>query len=327
MKLLSICIPTYNRAKFLQENLKYLLPQVQENDDAVELIISNNASTDETVQIIEQYKSQGYNFKYLVNETNLGPDKNFYSCVMHAQGKYIWLLGDDDYIIPGGIFALLNLLQNSDYGAIYVQSGNRADKNPFSIGQEEKLNHYVYNDSNVYLQRVSYYITFMSGNIFNRCVLDSDIDFTKYFYSQFFQVPLYVNSALMHTQNVYINTPLIYSAGNQNGGYTVFKVFGQNLFNILEKFISKGLNLKTINYIKHDISRNFFPYYIMLGRSCNNTFVAEKPQEVLQDKFGDLPEYKWLLVPMATWPLPLAKIYWFGFRVVRKLCRIVGVKL
>ena len=61
-KLLSIIIPTFNGGKFLQENLHTLIPMMKSESNNVELIISNNASEDNTDEIVaelaEEYKAK-----------------------------------------------------------------------------------------------------------------------------------------------------------------------------------------------------------------------------------------------------------------------------
>ena len=55
MKTLSIAIPTHNRAHFLKEELDILLPQVLTRKEEIEIIISDNVSTDDTESMIHKY--------------------------------------------------------------------------------------------------------------------------------------------------------------------------------------------------------------------------------------------------------------------------------
>lgn len=76
--LLSICIPTYNRAQLLKETLESVLVQVDRtNIDKVEIIIADNASTDETDAVMAEIKKNAKPaIKYLKNEKNVGLDGN-----------------------------------------------------------------------------------------------------------------------------------------------------------------------------------------------------------------------------------------------------------
>ena len=74
--LLSICIPTYNRAKILEVTLKRIIGQINEldNRNLVSLFISDNASTDNTQEVVQRFARQEVHIEYHCNEKNLGPD-------------------------------------------------------------------------------------------------------------------------------------------------------------------------------------------------------------------------------------------------------------
>ena len=124
--LLTIAIPTYNRANCLRLLLSELAKQI--SDDRVELIVSDNASPDETPKIIEDYTRQGMKFQYTRNIINVGPDANILQCYEMAQGEYVWIVGDDDVIVPGGLDWVLSVLEKRKYDLIYVSSYGFRDK-------------------------------------------------------------------------------------------------------------------------------------------------------------------------------------------------------
>lgn len=118
--LLTIAIPTFNRARFLKELLSTLFDQLIE-EPRVELIISDNDSTDETPSLVEEYRQRGLRFRYTRNEVNIGADANFVQCFELAQGRYFLLLGDDDYITPGGVAKILEAIESAhSYDLIYL---------------------------------------------------------------------------------------------------------------------------------------------------------------------------------------------------------------
>lgn len=97
---LSICIPTYNRANYLEETIESILPQL---DNESELVISDNASSDNTQVLVKSYMEKYKNITYFRWENNQGPDKNYYNAVAKAQGEYCWLLGSDDLLTDDAI--------------------------------------------------------------------------------------------------------------------------------------------------------------------------------------------------------------------------------
>ena len=94
--LLSICVPTYNRASFLEVCLINLVDQIQD-DMPVEILVSDNFSTDNSLEVASKYESLPF-FKLIKQETNIGPMRNGLELISkHAKGKFCWFVGDDDY--------------------------------------------------------------------------------------------------------------------------------------------------------------------------------------------------------------------------------------
>ncbi len=108
--LLSICIPTYNRAAILQETSRLLIRAIKESGhlSEVEICISDNASTDRTPDVIAALRTSGVNFQSWRAPENRGMLRNIVSAAGLARGQYIALTGDDDPVMsPGGVRALI----------------------------------------------------------------------------------------------------------------------------------------------------------------------------------------------------------------------------
>jgi glycosyltransferase involved in cell wall biosynthesis len=74
--LITICIPTYNREKFLPETLDSIIEQDGFNIDDIEIVISDNASVGNTATIVQEYQKKYKNIKYFRNDENIGSDRN-----------------------------------------------------------------------------------------------------------------------------------------------------------------------------------------------------------------------------------------------------------
>jgi glycosyltransferase involved in cell wall biosynthesis len=109
--LLSVCIPTYNRAYLLESALYGLAPQVKFLQGIVELVVSDNCSTDRTEQVIERAREWGP-IRYYRNERNVGAKGNIDLCVDRATGEFVWVLGDDDLVREEGLRRVLRVLQD-----------------------------------------------------------------------------------------------------------------------------------------------------------------------------------------------------------------------
>lgn len=109
---LSICIPTYNRASYIPALLDSILEQNVFLDE-IEVVVSDNASTDNTKCIIEGYFHKIPNLVYYTWPQNMGPDMNFVKSVELASGEYCWLFGSDDAFEVDSLDFILKTLENS----------------------------------------------------------------------------------------------------------------------------------------------------------------------------------------------------------------------
>lgn len=97
---LSICIPTYNRGNFIGETIQSIIDQATEE---IEIVISDNASQDNTEAIVQSFKEKFPNITYFRWSENMGADKNYLKAVELAKGEYCWLMGSDDTIADDAI--------------------------------------------------------------------------------------------------------------------------------------------------------------------------------------------------------------------------------
>lgn len=121
---ISFNIPTYNRAKYLKENLDILTIQIKDlhKEDEVEINISDNASTDDTEKISKDCIAANpqLHISYHRNEKNLGPDGNFITAMNLAHGEYSLLWGDDDFLKEGGLARIFELAEYGDKNDIQI---------------------------------------------------------------------------------------------------------------------------------------------------------------------------------------------------------------
>jgi glycosyltransferase involved in cell wall biosynthesis len=106
---LTIVIPTFNGGRFLEQTVRSACSQVAEHK-AVQILVLDNASTDEAPQVLKDLIGLGLDFTLVRNEQTLNADRNFEKAVSLATGEYVWLLADDDVLIPGAISAMIRVI-------------------------------------------------------------------------------------------------------------------------------------------------------------------------------------------------------------------------
>ena len=102
---LSICIPTYNRAQHLSNCLQSLISMRKPKGFQFEICISDNGSNDNTKEIVDKAK-EDIDINYRKNKSNLGIARNFLKVVSMAKGEFVWLIGDDDLLLPHALDTL-----------------------------------------------------------------------------------------------------------------------------------------------------------------------------------------------------------------------------
>jgi len=109
-KLLSICVPTYNRASYLEKGLLAIFRAIQGYENEIEVRVSDNNSQDNTQEVLEKFKKEFPHLIYSKNSQNIGAERNNAKLVAESQGEFIWIVGDDDIVLPNsGKFILERL--------------------------------------------------------------------------------------------------------------------------------------------------------------------------------------------------------------------------
>jgi len=93
---LSVYIPTFNRQNTLCELLNHLARNRKTTENDIEIVVSDNASTDGTLNLCVQASNLGIIDRYVRNGKNLGADRNILNCFKHTAGDFVWILCDDD---------------------------------------------------------------------------------------------------------------------------------------------------------------------------------------------------------------------------------------
>ncbi len=112
--LVSVGLPTRNRANLLKDALKALLDQTYKN---IEYIVSDNASTDGTEELVRSYAARDPRISYIRQKTDINGMANHEFVLREAKGKYFMWASDDDWWHPQFVETLVDILEkNPSYG-------------------------------------------------------------------------------------------------------------------------------------------------------------------------------------------------------------------
>lgn len=123
--LLSICIPTYNRAAKVRGLLSFLKEELDSSDITCDIcvLVRNNCSTDNTEDVVlnsDLFSDDKYNTLYIKNPENIGLLGNLEKLYKEAPGKYMWILGDDDKYHHGIVKAVYEEVKKEQYSFIFI---------------------------------------------------------------------------------------------------------------------------------------------------------------------------------------------------------------
>jgi glycosyltransferase involved in cell wall biosynthesis len=137
--LLSCAITTYNRAAWLKHSLPRLLEATLPWRDAVEIAVCDNASTDETPDVISRYAREP-GFVARRNSFNVGMLGNLGATAKACRGAFIWLLGDDDLIVDHALEQVLEgLAAYPDVEMAYMNYGYTHFSSPEELADADHV--------------------------------------------------------------------------------------------------------------------------------------------------------------------------------------------
>lgn len=237
--LVSICVPTYNRAEVLAETMGRMLA-LDEFDDDVEIVVSDNCSTDSTAAAVKALQAEypGKRVRYFRNEENVR-DWNFYLALSRGEGKYLKLYNDYSWATGEGLRLMkeaVNRYYDTDCNVFFI------DRMLHDKGSENK----VYDvDGPDGLIRYAYHtVTWIS----NFGIWDRDLPILAGFRdrssSQLLQMHWMLHlSSCRATTRLYnfFETKRVDVRNSLRVPYNVFSVLVDNYFNILGEYEAKGL--------------------------------------------------------------------------------------
>lgn len=127
-KLLTIAIPTFNRAESLDRQLSWLALAIKGYECDCEILVSDNCSTDNTQGIAEKWQAifDKSTFRYNKNKENIGVLKNIAYCLESAKTKYVWAIGDDDFIKDRAVeYVLTKLKKHENLSLLFLNFSGR----------------------------------------------------------------------------------------------------------------------------------------------------------------------------------------------------------
>ena len=229
---LTIAIPTYNRGNKLKLALENLLQCTKGKN--VEILVSDNASTDNSEEVVRQVQRSHHEVQYFRNNSNLGFDGNFLNCFCRATGEYVWLLSDDDILLPGAIESVFEGCQKNPV-CMHLNSASLVREHPLEYGKPRfpENGFLAFSDKNDFLESIGIYCTFVSSLVFKTDYVRAIPNKERYFHTNILQSHILLE--IMKNDGLYmINTKTCVAArANTVVHYDLFKTWICNYSELL----------------------------------------------------------------------------------------------
>lgn len=318
--LLTIAIPTYNRAPYLERLLSSLQPQLA-HELSVELIISDNASSDNTSNLVNHFLDRGLTLKYIHNQTNIGADANIIQCFTVARGKYVWVFGDDDILVPNGLSRVMKFLHGNEYDLVYVSPyGFRKDplieqtKDPFNRSAE------IITDGLDYGKQTNAMLGFISSVIANKKRFQSlpSKPLESFIGTSLAQLGWILPLLASQRRSLFVWERLVACQQGNTGGWGVCQVFGNNLDAITKECLNERQDIAKA--IMNNTLRHWFPEMIIAVREGSaGAVIQEDMRSILSPSFRSNWRYWCFIYPVCTFPLWPAKSIVFTIRQLNRI--------
>ncbi len=285
--LLSICIPTYNRCKYLKKSIESIICQSEFKNGEVEIVISDNASNDNTESLGIEYSSKYSNICYFRNTVNI-IDKNFPLAVSRGSGIFRKLSNDTFIYLEDSLKYICNLIKEYKYTKKQILFLNGQRK----TYQEELIKCNSFEQAAI----VMGYCLGWSGAFGiweEECDgIENDLSGCELRFWHTVKSCTLMNekkSALI------CNKELLYAQTVQGKdlSYGLYQVFYINLLSIFRKYIDVGiLSREAYEKVRKDLLYDFFTHQIILWETKKSNAIYdanEDSKELLFAAYKDEP--------------------------------------
>jgi glycosyltransferase involved in cell wall biosynthesis len=325
--LLTIIIPTYNRAENLSMLLHALWIECAALTGMVTVMVFDNASSDRTPEVTRGMQAIWPELRIQRHVHNCGAEENFCRGIDSVETRYFWIIGDDDCPRRGVVKRLVELLRQESPALVYLQS---EWVNPISV---ERQNADIgdlaveFLDPLEFASRVHIWFTFISGNVIDRTALAGALGHHA--------IRRFTNTSLAQLGWVY---PLLLSTGrfafvrnrcvlatmDNSSGYARLTVFGISFPRITK--VAFGAGSRLANIVIARAALKHLPGVIWWARRTpNHAYIPEDPWPGMRDELGGRLIFWLLLVPVGRFPMWLAQPFyqlwktldWVRFRLTK----------
>ena len=276
--IISICIPTYNRAHTLTHLLSSIARESKRLslESAIEVIVSDNASKDNTEELISFFSNKIKNIKYIRLEENKGFGVNITNAVHNASGRYCWLMGSDEILCEGALLKVINAFYNVDSAPDIILGNTITDglERKFFFDYKQVESVYSINNFSDFINNcteLSSCFGFISTIIIKKEIFTSDaipVEYIGHPYTHMLRIIYFIRNSECRLK--LLGYPLVETGTEANEWNAIilnhFKLDYQTGYAICHDiFNDKPDIVKSFSLL---LKRQYSPFKVVLSRSC-----------------------------------------------------------
>jgi abequosyltransferase len=318
--ILTLIVPTYNRAASLATLLAALRSELQGLEPLVMVLVSDNASTDLTPEVTAAAERDWPGLTIQRHKKNLGPDGNFLSCVTRVSTRYFWIIGDDDCPKRGVLENVVNLLMEKKPALLYMQSEWVTPLLGPDQGEGVNVFRVLEMPALQFAKALHVWVTYISGMVIDMERLPAALGhhtINRFDNTSLVQLGWVLPLLKLEGPFLFVPDRCILATKDNSGGYGLLTVFGVNFTRIVnETFGSEHPLARAL--IDGNI-RHYLPGRVWEARAPGPSYMTESPWRALKEHLGSRWLYWLLLVPLGQFPRSLALFHFQAWRISNRL--------
>jgi len=305
-KLLSVCIPTYNRAKYLPETLESLLPQLAGD---VELLVYDTGSTDGTPELMRGYQDRFPNLRLFLLDERRGFDEALLLLLAEARGDYVWYFGSDDVLDPGAVdeirrailrcrerpsFIFLNHSVVDHGGRLLIPSNaGRVGNQEFRTGRE-------------CVARLGLHLGYISACIFRREYAQPLTATDRFLGSLWMGLHLNLLALAKPGPALYLGRAMVRARRNPGNIYDYGEIFCRRASEVFWHARGRGIGWSSV-YRAMNLTVRLFHFRYAVSRRCEDPAELDRALPAMLRACWAYPWFWILIVPVRLIPSRLAR--------------------
>lgn len=307
--LLTVAIPTYNRAATLRRALDSVVSQLPA-EGGVEIRISDNASPDATPAVAAEYCRLFPCIRYSRNDRNRGSDFNMHKLVQESSGDYVFMLSDDDLLLPGALDRILTLVRGHPEVGFFYLNGIGFHWNeqgvpayfPKPVIWEPA--DFVSSDRNAFLGFLKLQLTFVSALLFQRRLWNRDGRGDR-----FLGTDLYMSFEVMRVmaaseRYMFVAGPLVgVRAEYTAGSYNIFHAFARQWRRLLlDEAVAAGFDRRAMTAVFRASMEPLAERLLAIKRGAVRHDLGLRNLWLIVSSTWDTPEFWRRILPLLLTP-------------------------